>query len=123
MMQATPPIGAVLGGALLARGELTATIAGMAGIIAVPGAISLLLPALGRRATVPRRARTWFRATDACSFTRMRRQPRLEARPVGVRGIGDRSTLDSICLLGIPNDDNSSFMKGAAEAPALIRRE
>jgi hypothetical protein len=51
MMQATPPIGAVLGGALLARGELTATIAGMAGIIAVPGAIGLLLPALGRRAT------------------------------------------------------------------------
>ncbi len=31
--------------------------------------------------------------------------------------------MDSICLLGIPNDDNSSFMKGAAEAPALIRRE
>jgi agmatinase len=28
-----------------------------------------------------------------------------------------------ISLLGIPNDDNSSFMKGPAEAPALIRRE
>ena len=28
-----------------------------------------------------------------------------------------------VCLLGIPHDDNSSFMKGAAEAPALIRRE
>jgi len=28
-----------------------------------------------------------------------------------------------ISLLGIPHDDNSSFMKGAAEAPALIRRE
>jgi agmatinase len=26
-------------------------------------------------------------------------------------------------LLGVPNDDNSSFMKGPAEAPALIRRE
>ena len=28
-----------------------------------------------------------------------------------------------VCLLGIPNDDNSSFMKGAADAPGLIRRE
>jgi agmatinase len=28
-----------------------------------------------------------------------------------------------LSLLGIPNDDNSSYMKGAAEAPALIRRE
>jgi arginase len=28
-----------------------------------------------------------------------------------------------LSLLGIPNDDNSSFMKGASEAPALIRRE
>jgi arginase len=29
----------------------------------------------------------------------------------------------SVSLLGIPNDDNSSFMKGPAEAPALIRRQ
>jgi arginase len=28
-----------------------------------------------------------------------------------------------VSLLGIPHDDNSSFMKGAAEAPAHIRRE
>jgi arginase len=28
-----------------------------------------------------------------------------------------------ISLLGIPHDDNSSFMKGASEAPAHIRRE
>ncbi|MDB6086591.1 MAG: speB [Gammaproteobacteria bacterium] len=28
-----------------------------------------------------------------------------------------------LSVLGIPNDDNSSFMKGAAEAPDLIRRE
>jgi len=28
-----------------------------------------------------------------------------------------------ISLLGIPHDDNSSFMKGASEAPAPIRRE
>jgi arginase len=29
----------------------------------------------------------------------------------------------SISLLGIPHDENSSFMKGPAEAPPLIRRE
>ncbi len=29
----------------------------------------------------------------------------------------------SLSLLGIPNDDNSSFMRGAAAAPPLIRRE
>jgi len=29
----------------------------------------------------------------------------------------------AVSLLGIPNDDNSSFMKGPAEAPAHIRRE
>lgn len=29
----------------------------------------------------------------------------------------------NIALLGIPHDDNSSFMKGASEAPPLIRRE
>lgn len=29
----------------------------------------------------------------------------------------------NLSLLGIPNDDNSSSMKGPAEAPALIRRE
>jgi arginase len=28
-----------------------------------------------------------------------------------------------ICLLGIPHDDNSSFMKGPSEAPPLVRRE
>ena len=28
-----------------------------------------------------------------------------------------------ISLLGIPHDENSSFMKGPAEAPAVIRRE
>ena len=31
--------------------------------------------------------------------------------------------MTKISLLGIPNDDNSSYMKGASEAPALIRRE
>jgi len=29
----------------------------------------------------------------------------------------------AVSLLGIPHDDNSSFLKGAAEAPPLIRRE
>ncbi len=29
----------------------------------------------------------------------------------------------SVSLLGVPHDDNSSFLKGAAEAPPLIRRE
>lgn len=28
-----------------------------------------------------------------------------------------------LSLLGVPHDDNSSFLKGAAEAPAHIRRE
>lgn len=31
--------------------------------------------------------------------------------------------MTGISLLGIPNDDNSSFLKGPAEAPAHIRRE
>ncbi len=31
--------------------------------------------------------------------------------------------MTAIALLGIPHDDNSSYMKGAAEAPAPIRRE
>ena len=31
--------------------------------------------------------------------------------------------MTKLSLLGIPNDDNSSFMKGPCEAPDLIRRE
>jgi len=31
--------------------------------------------------------------------------------------------MNKISLLGIPHDDNSSFMKGPSEAPAPIRRE
>ncbi len=31
--------------------------------------------------------------------------------------------MNSISLLGIPHDENSSFMRGPAEAPPLIRRE
>src|SRR5688572_8873494 len=41
-------------------------------------------------------------------------------RQVVCQMVMDRS---SVSLLGVPNDDNSSFMKGPAEAPALIRRE
>ena len=29
----------------------------------------------------------------------------------------------NIALLGIPNDDNSSYLKGPSEAPPLVRRE
>lgn len=35
----------------------------------------------------------------------------------------ERRTLTSVSLLGIPNDENSSATRGAAEAPDLIRRE
>src|SRR5262245_57696274 len=38
------------------------------------------------------------------------------------RKAGNR-TLANVSLLGIPHDENSSFMRGAAEAPPLIRRE
>ncbi|MGO1073661.1 arginase family protein [Lysobacter sp. CA199] len=31
--------------------------------------------------------------------------------------------MSRLSLLGIPNDDNSSYLKGSAEAPPLIRRE
>jgi agmatinase len=31
--------------------------------------------------------------------------------------------MESVSLIGIPHDDNSSFLKGTAEAPPLIRRE
>jgi agmatinase len=31
--------------------------------------------------------------------------------------------VSKVSLLGVPHDDNSSLLKGAAEAPALIRRE
>ncbi|TIX08699.1 MAG: agmatinase, partial [Mesorhizobium sp.] len=31
--------------------------------------------------------------------------------------------MSKISLLGIPHDENSSWLRGAAEAPPLIRRE
>src|SRR5262245_54617160 len=36
---------------------------------------------------------------------------------------GRNRILTSVSLLGIPHDENSSFMRGAAEGPPLIRRE
>jgi MFS family permease len=51
LMQSTTPIGAVLGGALLTRGGAIAAIAASVALIAIPGAIGLVVPALGREAT------------------------------------------------------------------------
>ena len=50
-MQSTRPIGAVLGGLLLAGGDLTPALAIIALLVGVPGAIGLVLPALGRGPT------------------------------------------------------------------------
>lgn len=51
LMQSTPPVGAILGGTLLVGGDLVPAIAAMAVVIAVPGAVALFVPALGREAT------------------------------------------------------------------------
>ena len=51
LMQSTPPIGAVAGGALLVGGDPIPAIAARAALIAIPGAVGLALPALGREAT------------------------------------------------------------------------
>ncbi|HET9435441.1 MAG TPA: MFS transporter [Candidatus Limnocylindrales bacterium] len=51
LMQSTPPIGAVSGGILLAGGDAIPAIAAMAALIAIPGAVGLVLPALGQAAT------------------------------------------------------------------------
>jgi MFS family permease len=50
-MQSTRPIGAVVAGVLLARGDLTVAIVAVAVLFAVPGFIGLWLPALGRGPT------------------------------------------------------------------------
>jgi MFS family permease len=47
LMQSTRPIGAVAAGVLLAGGELTVALASVALLVAVPGAIGLVIPALG----------------------------------------------------------------------------
>jgi len=50
-MQSTRPIGSILGGLLLVGGDLTPALVAQALLIAVPGAIGLWLPALGRGPT------------------------------------------------------------------------
>ena len=50
-MQSTRPIRSVLAGLLLAGGDLTAALAAVSLLVAVPGAIGLFLPALGRGPT------------------------------------------------------------------------
>jgi MFS family permease len=51
MMQSTPPLGAVLGGALLAGGDPLPAIVAIAALMTGPGLVALVLPALGREAT------------------------------------------------------------------------
>jgi MFS family permease len=51
LMQSTPPIGSVVGGSLLALGEVTPAIVTMAAFMLVPGLLGLVLPALGPDAT------------------------------------------------------------------------
>ena len=50
-MQSTRPLGSVAGGLLLVGGDLTPALASIALLIAIPGAIGLWLPALGRGPT------------------------------------------------------------------------
>jgi len=50
-MQSTRPIGSILGGLLLVGGDLTPALVAQAMLIAVPGAVGLWLPALGRGPT------------------------------------------------------------------------
>ncbi len=51
LMQSTTPLGAILGGILLAGGDPIPAIAVAAALVAIPGAIGLRLPALGRGPT------------------------------------------------------------------------
>ncbi len=50
-MQSTRPLGSVVGGLLLAGGDLVPALAVVALLVAVPGAIGLVMPALGRGPT------------------------------------------------------------------------
>jgi MFS family permease len=50
-MQSTRPVGSILGGLLLVRGDLRAALVAQTLLIVVPGAIGLWLPALGRGPT------------------------------------------------------------------------
>jgi hypothetical protein len=56
-MQSTRPIGAVVAGLLLSRGDISIAIVAMALLFAIPGFIGIWLPALGRGPTAdPERA-------------------------------------------------------------------
>ena len=51
LMQSTRPIGSIIAGWLLAGGALGPALAAIALLVAVPGAIGLFIPALGRGPT------------------------------------------------------------------------
>jgi hypothetical protein len=51
VMQSTRPIGAILAGFLLAGADIAPAVLTIALLVGVPGAIGLVLPALGREAT------------------------------------------------------------------------
>jgi MFS family permease len=51
LMRGTPPLGAILGGAMLAGGDVTIAIVAMSLLSVIPGAVALVHPALGRAAT------------------------------------------------------------------------
>src|SRR6185503_19595477 len=44
-------------------------------------------------------------------------------RSGGIRIRLKGATMPAVSILGVPHDDNSSFLKGPAEAPPLIRAE
>jgi len=66
LMQSTPPIGAVIAGFALGGGSFGPAVVLMAALAAVPGAIGLVLPALGRGATAEPNAPAPF-APDAAT--------------------------------------------------------
>jgi hypothetical protein len=57
-MNTTPPIGGLVAGTMLAADNLTLVVVTMALVVAVPGAIGLVHPALGRAATADQPAIT-----------------------------------------------------------------
>jgi len=52
LMQSTRPIGAIVGGFLLAGGDVTPALIALPLLVGVPGVIGLFLPALGRGPTL-----------------------------------------------------------------------
>ena len=64
-MQSTRPIGSILGGLLLVSGDLTPALVAQALLIAIPGAIGLWVPALGRGPTAEHTAEAKTAATTS----------------------------------------------------------